>query len=173
MTLYKIGAELTKLEGMLEENGGVLDDPALEAYVLEQLALIDEHQQERADAYCSLIHKAEAMSEAARLEANRYSDASKVQANFAARLKQRLKEHMEAHGIRKIETTTGRKIYVQQNGGKVPVVYMPGLQPMDLDPEYQKMTVAVDGERVRAALEAGKKLKFAEFGERGTSLRIK
>ncbi len=171
ITLYQIGAELSKLENLLADNDGVLT-PALDAYLTEQLALIETAQAEKADNYISLIRKTEAVQATAKAEAERYARIAKIQENFSERLKDRLKQYMQDHGIKRIDTITGRTIRLQANGGKRSVQYAQGLQASDVPIEFQNQTIAVDSVAVRNALEAGRELEFATLGERGESLRI-
>lgn len=171
MTLYQIGAELTKIEDIVAEADGILT-PELDAYIQDQLALIGEAQAEKADAYLSLIRKMEATQSNAKAEADRYKRIAEIQGNCAERLRLRLKEYMQQHGMKRIDTVTGRSIRLQANGGKPPVTFVDGLQAADLPMEFQKQTIAVDTVKVREALESGRELGFAELGERGESLRI-
>ncbi len=171
ISLYQISSELTRIEDMVAEADGVLS-PELDAYIMDQLAIIGEAQADKADGYVGLIRKVESVQSAAKQEAERYARIAKIQENFAERLKDRLKQYMQQHGIRKIETVTGRSIRLQANGGKPPVQFAQGMQAGDVPPEFQKMTIAVDTVKVREALEAGRELEFATMGERGESLRI-
>ncbi len=171
ISLYQIGAELTKIEDMVAEADGVLS-PALDAYIQDQLALIETAQAEKSDAYVNLIRKVEAVQATAKAEAERYARIAKIQENFSERLKDRLKQYMQDHGIKRIDTVTGRTIRIQANGGKPSVQFAQGLQAADLPMEFQKQTIAVDTVAVRNALESGRELEFATLGERGESLRI-
>ncbi len=171
ISLYQISAELTRIEDMVAEADGVLS-PELDAYIMDQLAIIGEAQADKADGYVGLIRKVESIQSAAKAEAERYSRIAKIQENFSERLKDRLKQYMQDHGIKRIDTVTGRTIRLQANGGKPSVQYAQGLQAADVPMEFQKQTIAVDTVAVRNALEAGRKLEFATLGERGESLRI-
>lgn len=62
-------------------------------------------------------------------------------------------------------------IRIQKNGGKIPLILDSDVE--NIPPEYQKITYSADNDKIREALDEGKQLPFAHFGERGESLRIK
>ena len=45
--------------------------------------------------------------------------------------------------------------------------------PDELPQEFQKVTIEANNEAIRKALDEGQELEFAQYGERGESLRIK
>jgi hypothetical protein len=61
---------------------------------------------------------------------------------------------------------------VANNGGKLPLWIDSNINPKDLPKKYQQITVEINKNTVREALEAGKYLEFAGFSERGKHLRI-
>ena len=44
---------------------------------------------------------------------------------------------------------------------------------VEIPEEYQKITIEANKEAIRDALDQGKELSFARYGERGESIRIK
>ena len=60
---------------------------------------------------------------------------------------------------------------IQSNGGKAPIRYAVDFAVASLPAEYQRVTVDVDSEALRAALEAGKAFPGVELGERGEGVR--
>jgi hypothetical protein len=61
---------------------------------------------------------------------------------------------------------------VAKNGGKLPIWLDSKVNPKDLPKKYQQITVEINRNTVREALEAGEDLEFAGFSERGKHLRI-
>ncbi len=171
ISLYQISAELTRIEDMVAEADGVIS-PELDAYIMDQLAIIGEAQADKADGYVGLIRKVESIQSAAKAEAERYARIAKIQENFSERLKDRLKQYMQDHGIKRIDTVTGRTIRIQANGGKPSVQFIQGLQAADVPMEFQKQTIAVDTAKVQKAIESGRELEFASLSKRGTHLVI-
>jgi hypothetical protein len=89
---------------------------------------------------------------------------------LADRLKQRLKDAMEASGKGKLETARFR-LSVQANGGAQPLeVTVP---PEQLPQKYQAVRVEADKTALREALAAGATIPGVTLLPRGTSLRIR
>jgi hypothetical protein len=60
---------------------------------------------------------------------------------------------------------------IAKNGGVLPLIM--SASPEELPQEFQKVTIEPNNEAIRKALDEGKELEFAQYGERGESLRIK
>lgn len=95
---------------------------------------------------------------------------AKADEALAERLKDRLKEAMEACGRTKIDTARFR-LSVAGNGGKQPLEVTATVE--ELGPDYTSTFVEVDNTKIRAALEAGKVVPGCTLLPRGTGLRIK
>ena len=87
--------------------------------------------------------------------------------NAAKAMKERLKNAMELMGKDTIKTEH-YTFRVQKNGGKLPVKLT-----ADVPMSYKRVVYEDDTDRIRIDLESGKKLDFAELGERGSHLRIR
>jgi len=172
-TLFNITEDLLTIERLIDEVEGDISAPEVEAAITAWMAEMGGDQAVKCDGYIGLIRKWEMQAAAAKAERDQYAKIAQVRGNRIDALKQRLKEHMERTGQAKIETATGRTIAIQKNGGKAPMVVDPVVDPQAVDARYQRITIDLDNEAVRAALEAGEKLAFASLGERGTSLRIR
>jgi hypothetical protein len=172
-TLWDIGEDLLALERLVEECDGDISDPAVDAAITAWMDEMAKNQAVKCDGYVGLIRKWEMQKSAAVAEAEQYRKIASVRGNRIERLKVRLMEHMQATGQTKIETATGRTIGIQKNGGKVPLVVAPDVDPTQIDSRYQAVSIELDNEAVRKALEGGEKLAFASLGDRGVSLRIR
>lgn len=170
-TLYEISGDLTALAALLEESGGDVSEIDAEAAIDTWLNELGAARDVKLDGYAALIREYEARAEARKLEAHRLTESAKSEANKAARLKERLKQFFALHGLKTLETRRFR-LTLANNGGKLPVRVLAENQGAIPD-EFCRFKREVDLESIRAALEAGESLEFAEFGERGQSLRIK
>lgn len=171
--LFDIGEELIAIEEMIEAAEGDIGDPAEEAWITEWLESAAEAQASKVDCYINLVRSFENKAAAAGAEEDRYKKAKTVNHSHASRLLSRLKQHMEKTSQLKIETATGRTVTIQKNGGVAPLIVSPDVDPTQLSPKFQKLTIELDTKAVRAAIAAGEEVAFASLGERGTSLRIK
>jgi hypothetical protein len=172
-SLFTIGEDLLAIEQIIEQAEGDISDPAVEATITSWLQELATDQANKADGYVNLIKKWEGEKAAAKAEAEQYTKAANVRAARIERLKLLLKQHMEATHQQKIETATGRTIAIQKNGGLCPLQVDAALNPAAIDAKFQKVTIELNSDAVRTALDAGEKLAFARLGLRGTSLRIK
>jgi hypothetical protein len=169
-TLLQITSEFQALDELLEEIGGDVSDPRVDAIVTEWLAELETQMEAKADAYAAYIRELELRAAARREESERLLKAAKTQENTAAWLKDRLKQAMTAARLKKIE---GQRytVSVAANGGKLPLI-LDDTAPVPV--QFLRHPPPVpDTEAIRSALEAGRELEFARLGERGTHLRIR
>lgn len=91
-------------------------------------------------------------------------------------MKRFLIQTMQANGI-KTAGTAIIKATVAGNGGKVPLKWAPGYKDEweKLPEQYrnEKTVYSANQDEIRKALDAGEKLNFVEYGERGVHLNIK
>lgn len=172
--LYEITDDLLRLNDLLEEIDGDLSrlgemEPAVTAW----LDGLGEEQAAKLDGYVGLIKTLEMEAAAARAEKEQWAAKEKARTCRADYLKAKLKQHLEATGQLKVQTASGRVVTVQKNGGVAPLEIKPGTDPETLPAEYVRTAVEIDRAKVRAALETGAELAFAELLPRGTSLRVK
>lgn len=111
-------------------------------------------------------------AEAAKLKAEeqRLNARRKVYENRVANLKQGLFDAMKLTGKEKFKTTLF-SFGIQKNGGKIPVIV--DVDCSELPDEYVIITEKPDTEALRAYIEKHGTCKYAHYGERGESLRIK
>jgi hypothetical protein len=87
--------------------------------------------------------------------------------NSIDRMKARIKEAMELMDKTEIKTDL-HTFKIQKNGGKQAMKIT-----ADVPDAYTKIIIEPDNDKIRAALESGEELPFAELLPRGTQLRIK
>lgn len=167
MNLYQITSELQAvIDGILE---GGIDSPEAQQALDEHLAGLDEALDQKCEDYAAVIMSLQARSDARAAEAKRIRELANADATVAQRLKERLKQAMEATGRVRIDTTRFR-LTVANNGGKQPML----IEDQSAIPtEFIVQVPEVDKDAVRAALEAGRAVPGCTLVPRGTSLRIK
>ena len=161
-TLYQLTTEYQNLLDFASS-----DDPEDIKCFLDTLESMDFEVGLKADQYAAVIRRLEGQAGVVDAEIQRLKSLSTVIDNNVKRIKSRLKTAMEAMGKTEIKTDLNT-FKIVNNGGKLPLV-ITGKVP-------NKYTIAnpqPDNEKIRAALDEGKKLSFAHYEERGTHLRIK
>jgi hypothetical protein len=114
----------------------------------------------------------QARAEVRKAEAKRLMALAAADEQRARLLKERLKWFFETHGLHTVETARYR-LSLSKNGGKAPLILKDEIAPEELPECFQQVSVAPNTAAIRAALEAGEVLDFAQLGDRGTSLKIK
>jgi peptidoglycan hydrolase CwlO-like protein len=168
MNLYAIQTEIATLVEAILDGAG--DTAEAQAALDEMLAGLDEELEAKADDYAALIQSLRSRADARAEEAKRMRDLAAADEALADRLKQRLKDAMEATGKAKIETPRFR-LSVQSNGGAQPLEV--AVPPEQLPPQYQAVRVEADKAALREALTAGATIPGVTLLPRGTSLRIR
>ena len=174
MTLYEIGEDVRALNEMLEELGGDISEPEIEAAFDVWFAEVKTNQIAKVDAYCALIREFEAKSDARANEAARLLKLSHADSDAADRLKKRLKWFMDATEQAKIETPRF-KVAVQKNGGTIPLIVNPAWEadPASAPEQFHKVRIDLDKEAIREAMRNDEAVEGCAIGERGTHLRIR
>lgn len=168
-TLHDISADLLAIEDMLVElDGDVSDEVGL--IVDEWLADINKDLEGKTDGYAALITEIEKRSIARKQESDRMAALAKRDEKHADWLKLKLKATLDFHNIKKVDCRRFR-VTVCNNGGKIPLIVDEATVPKEY--KTQVIETVIDNDSIRNDLEAGTKLDFAKFGERGTHLRIK
>jgi len=168
MNLYAIQTEIaTLIEAILDGAGDTVE---AQAALDEHLAGLAGVLESKADDYAALIQHLRSRADARTEEAKRLRELAAADDALAERLKQRLKEAMEATGKGKIETARFR-LSVQANGGAQPLEIT--VPPEQLPTQYQAVRVEADKAALREALAAGATILGVALLPRGTSLRIR
>jgi hypothetical protein len=170
-TFVEIDAELDQIADAFDRlgDGGTEEEifAAVEAYFGD---LMDERDR-KLDNYARFIAQRQAYAEFRKAEADRLSALAKADLNAAKSCKDRLHWLFVERGWTKIETPN-HKFAIQKNGGKVPLI-IADIDPTLVPVKYQKVTVTLDNDAIRADLDGGISLPFARFGEVGSHLRIR
>jgi hypothetical protein len=162
MRLYELTADLLTLQEMLEDT---VDDQCL----LDTLEGVQGEYEIKLESYCKVIKNIEADMEALKAEAKRLTDRRKVVEGNVERLKKAMYDSMKATGTDKVKGQIFT-VAIQRNGGKLPVIV--DVDTSELPDELVKVVETPDLEAIGKLLESGES-KYAHFGERGESLRIK
>lgn len=164
-SLYELTGEYKKL---LEFGGECdLEDPEDAQAFLDTLEGLKGELDMKVDNCAAIIRELEAESEKFDKEADYYQKRATAMYNAAMRLKEYVKNELEAVNLQEIR---GERfiVKVQKSGGKR-ALHITG----DVPDNYQKIVYEPDKDKIRKALEDGEELPFAELAERGTFLKIK
>lgn len=163
-TLYELTNEFMELLDMLE-------DPEIEEQVvLDTLEGIDFELELKADGYAKVIKELEGSIETIKAEQTRLAKKKSTMEANIARLKNNLQDVMVKTGKTKFKTDLF-SFNIQKNGGKAPVI-LDVKDTSELPDELVRIKEEPDIEAIRKLIDAGK-CKYAHYGERGESLRIK
>lgn len=167
MTLYEITGELLELQNMIEEGA----DPDI---VNDTIESVEFDLEQKAEGYVMVIRNLEAQAKAIKDEEKRLREKRLSAENGIERLKKRLFDSMNATGKKKLNAGVFT-LSVQKNGGALPVIIDADVENMPK--EMLKMVIQPDTKRIAELLKDDQKSryysKFAHFGERGESLRIR
>ena len=167
MTLYEITGELLELQNMIEEGA----DPDI---VNDTIESVEFDLEQKAEGYVMVIRNLEAQAKAIKEEEKRLREKRLSAENGIERLKKRLYDSMNATGKKKLNAGVFT-LSVQKNGGSLPVIIDEDIKNMP--EELLKIEVKPDTKKIAELLQDEEKSqlysKFAHFGERGESLRIR
>lgn len=169
-TLLEISEDLLELEEELDLTGGdVTDNEQLLDNYLDAVGDRDE----KLDNYAALIVDVEARAETRKAEAQRMAELARLDKEKAKFLKERLRQFFLAHKLKTVHTKRYRLTHAN-NGGVMPIRYLCAAEDLPEDLRTTKVTYQPNSDEIRKRLEAKEDLRdFAEFGERGSSIRIK
>lgn len=166
-TLLDITQDIEALDDLIASVNGDITDPTVEKAITDWLNELNDGLETKVDNYAALITILNSRAETRKAEANRLLARSKVDANTARFLQERLKLAFDVLEIKKLETDRYR-VSVANNGGK---------KPLDIHgevpPRYTRLVVETDKHKIRRHLEAGCELPFAILQDRGTRLSIR
>ena len=163
-TLYVLTGQLLALMDMLE------DPDADEQAIKDTIEGIEGEYDDKVEGWCRVIKNLDAEYKALKEESKRLADRARVLDNSITRMKAFVMQSMKATG--KTEAGVLLKAKIAKNGGVLPLM-MADVNPKDIPQKYQKIDISFNNEEIRKALDAGEQLSFAQYGERGESLRIK
>jgi chromosome segregation ATPase len=165
-SLFELSSNVAALEAALDNDG---DQTAL-GNIMDELISNRDSLASKVENYAGYIGELQSLAEARGAEAKRLSDLAKATSAKAQRLKEALRDALLRIGSRKL-TTTRYEISIRKAGGKAPLV----IDETRITEEWTttKTIVEPDKERIRAALDAGEVLDFAEITERADVMVIK
>ncbi len=168
-TLFNISEDIEHLNGLLDD---LSDDIQQQELLNQWFETLGTERDRKLDGYAAAIAEMQARAEVRKAEAKRLMELAAVDENRARLLKERLKWFFETHKLKTVETPRYR-LSLAKNGGRSPLILKDELLPQELPERFQQVSVSPNTTAIRAALEAGEELDFAQLGERGTSLKIK
>lgn len=169
MRLYDIAADYRKLQDMLDS----AETPEeMRKTLQDTLESVTGDFEDKAANIAALIADIRATISGCEDEIARLTEKKARLSSQVDSLKKYLFSEMQFTGLRKVQAGTWQ-ISISKNGGKAPIVWADGIRVEDLPAEFVKVEKSLDTQAVRQALEHGETLDFAQFGERGESLRIK
>ena len=124
----------------------------------------------KAENTAKILKELEASVAASKAEEKRLAERRKQMETNVQKIKERLFDMMKTTGKVKFKTDLF-SFSIQKNGGKLPVV-LDVKDTSELPDDLVKITETADLEAIRELLDAGD-TRFAHYGERGESLRIK
>ena len=167
-SLFSLADDQRALHDLLTESGGDVSEAEVAAAVDQWMAELATGQQEKFDDYAGVIRALELNASVAEAERERYAKLCDVRANAAQRLKDRLKQFMEASGQARVETPH-HKFSVCANGGKAPLEIV---DSSAVPEQYVAYEPRLKSDDIRAALARGEEVPGTRLGSRGTHLRI-
>lgn len=159
-TLYKLTEEYLQLLDMLS------DEEENNQTILDTLEAIDGELEDKADNYAKLIKNMKADADGIQVEIDRLTRRKQSLENRAKMIKQSLENSMRVTGKTKFKTLLF-SFFISKNGGQTEIEIKG-----EVPPEYLKPGEP-DKKKIREVLKAGTRLEFAEFKERGESLKIR
>jgi len=168
-TLFQISEDMQAFDDLLDNAD--LDSPEVQAALAKWANELQGNMEEKVDNYAAFIQTLLARSEARKKEAARLASRAKTDENIADKLKDHLKTVLQFRKLKTVDTPRF-KVSVAGNGGKIPLEC--NVKPEDLPAPYRTVITEyrVNGDAIRAELEAGKAVAGCRLLERGTHLRI-
>lgn len=163
--LYELTGDVLTLQNLLN-SGEVIDKELLNDVLTDTTA----DYEAKIEAYAKVIKNLTADVEAMKNEADRITARRKALENNIKSLKDRMFESMKTTGNTKIKGTLFT-VAIQPNGGKIPVIV--DVDTAALPDDLVKIEEKPDLDAIAAYITAHPDCKYAHFGERGESLRIK
>ena len=162
MNLYELTDELIQLQEMMSEE-------CEEQVLLDTIEAVEGEFDAKIEGYCKVIKNLEADAKALKEESKRLSARQKSIENNISRMKNAMQTALIQTGRK--EAGGLLKAKIQKNGGMLPLILSEA--PERLPEAFRRVSYEADNEAIRKALDEGQELDFAEYGERGESLRIK
>jgi len=161
--LYEITNDLVEFQEMCSDAEAEMNDEAIR----DTLEGLEGEYDDKIECWLRVIKNLSGELTAVKEEADRMTLRCRTIKNNIDRMKNALLTSMEMTGRKSAGNTL--KASVVKNGGVLPII----VDDVELPEEYQKVEVKPNNEAIRDALDHGKELSFARYGERGVHLNIK
>lgn len=169
-TLFDIGQDLATLADLLDEwDDG---DEQQQQLINDWFDKLGAERDGKLDGYCCYIAELQAKADARRKEADRLAKLAQSDESRIKLLKERLKTFFQEHELKTVQTAR-YKLNLAKNGGKLPVILKDAIDYSAIDSRFQVISIELNKDAIREALQAGEQLEWARLAERGTNLRIK
>lgn len=151
-TLLEIGDDLQALNDLLEEAGNELATPEVEAAFNALADGISREEAVKLDGCVNYLRRLEMEATAARAEAEQYMMHATTREARMRRFKDFLLAYLQRSGRTKAETSTGRVLAIQKNGGKPPLRFVDNIDPATVPDHLVIVKRTLDTEAIRKAL---------------------
>ena len=170
-TLFEISDEMVKLDALMDEREGDMDDPdvvkAIEAYLVAEGDF-----KAKVDSYCALMGILNARATARKAESDRLAKRAKLDKASADNLKNRLLCVFQMREISKMETDRF-KVTVAKNGGALPVLVTDETAIPASFWSVKEVRTLDKGAIAKAIEMDGAEVPGAKLGDRGVQLNIR
>ena len=158
-SLFELSSNVAALELALDNDG----DPSTLQQIMDDLVANKEGFNQKVESYAGYIGELQSVADARSAESRRIGELAKATANKAQRLKEALRDALVRVGLKKMSTTR-YEIRIQKAGGKAPLV----IDESRVSEEWTttRTITEINKDLIRAALEGGEVLDFAELAER-------
>ena len=162
-TLFDLVGEFLELKEMFT-------DPDIDPQIIEDtLAGVEGAIEVKAEGYVKVLKCLTAEKEICKMQEEEWKRKKQIREKNEKRLKEALKNAMIATGKEEINAGDAIKIKLVKNGGKLPLEYEEEFVPDN----YKRVVYETDTDKIRKALDDGKELGWARYGERGKHIMIK
>jgi hypothetical protein len=169
-TLLEIGEEMRRLDAMLDQlDNGEIPNDEVGAALDAMFASAQENLERKLDGYAALIKSYQLRAVVRRSAREQLDKHIKADEGRADRLKDRLQNFFEEHGLKTVNTDRFR-VALCGNGGRVPIEIT--VPPEKLHPDFQRLVVEPDLEAIHAAIKEGQQIEGVTVKERGRHMRI-
>jgi len=166
--IFQREGDLAALEALLVEDTSVDENGEVNDQLARWLEESEGAFEAKVEGYCGLMAQLNALADARKAEAQRLAALEQEARNKANRLKTVLREVLMRLNRPKIETTR-YKVRLQKAGGAQPMV----VDEFSIPDEFMAVVKSPDRAAIRAALESGRTLPFAQLADRSTIIVIK
>ena len=163
-SLYEITGDMLQIQMMME------DDSLDKQILTDTMEAVEGEYEYKLESYCKIIKNIESDLGGIEAEIQRLSDRKKILKGNIDKLKSSMFESMKATKTPKIKGQIFT-IAIQKNGGKAPVI-LDVKDTSELPDELVRIKEEPDLDAIRVLIDKGN-CKYAHYGERGESLRIK